>query len=263
MGGGNTGIVYKAYDNHNRRTVALKILPNDLLLSDEKKARFLRESRAAIMLEHESIAQLLEIGEYHQCSYIAMEFVDGKTFGELLEDYPEGVELPFFYKLIMPVVSGVAYAHRLGLVHRDLKPENLKLTERGQPVVLDFGLVKFLDDDSNSDEGFKTLTGMVLGSARYMSPEQAAGDVMDARTDVFSLGIIMYELVSGKNPFRAKSPFVTMQRILNDDPVSLELLRPGIPAQLGKIVGHCLSKNKQERYTDAAGLYSALEASRG
>lgn len=257
LGGGNTGVVYKAVDQ-NQRLVALKVLPNDLLLSAEKQARFLRESQAAVILEHPSIAQLLEVGEYHGCSYFAMEYIEGLSFRTILDDHPGGLDWGRFYELAMPVLEGLEYAHDLGIIHRDLKPENLKVTEKDEPKILDFGLVKFLNDDSKDDGGFKTLTGMVVGSARYMSPEQANGDVINAQTDVFSFGIIMYEMISGKNPFDSRSPFVTMQRILNHDPISLELVRPDTPIRLSQIVSNCLVKDRDSRYRDAGELLRTM-----
>ncbi len=261
LGGGNTGVVYKAVDQGGR-IVALKILPNDMLLSQEKKARFLRESQAAVMLEHPSIAQLLEVGEYHGCSYFAMEYIDGESFRDLLDQSPNGLSLRKFMELVHPILDGLAYAHRLNLVHRDLKPENLKLTLDGAPKILDFGLVKFMDDDSKDDEGYKTLTGMVLGSARYMSPEQANAEYLDARTDIFSIGIIMYEMLTGSNPFDSKSPFVTMQRILNFDPVSVELIRSDPPLPLCAVIAQCLLKDRKQRYADADQLHDAIKAIR-
>lgn len=259
LGGGNTGVVYKAVDQSGR-IVALKVLPNDLLLSQEKEARFLRESQAAVMLDHPAIARLLEVGEYHGCSYFAMEYIDGANFRDILDAAPDGLPLTRFNELIEPILSGLTYAHGLNIVHRDLKPENLKLTHNGEVTILDFGLVKFLDDDSKDDGGFKTLTGMVLGSARYMSPEQANAEPLDARTDIFSLGIIMYEMLTGTNPFDAKSPFVVMQRILNHDPVSIELVRPDTPIALCSVISRCLIKDRAARFNDASELQNAINA---
>ncbi|MCB1044264.1 MAG: serine/threonine protein kinase [Acidobacteria bacterium] len=261
LGGGNTGIVYKAVDQ-NGRIVALKILANDLLISREKQARFLRESQAAVMLEHPSIAQLLEVGEYHNCSYFAMEFIEGKSFRDVIDSHPTGLPIDLFFETVEPVMSGLAYAHDMNLIHRDLKPENLRLTLDGLPKILDFGLVKFMDEDSKDDGGFKTLTGMVLGSARYMSPEQANAEPLDARTDVFSMGIIMYELLTGSNPFDARSPFVTMQRILTHNPVSAELVRPDAPLSLCAVISRCLAKEPDLRYDNAIQLQEALQSAR-
>ncbi|MCB1051438.1 MAG: serine/threonine protein kinase [Acidobacteria bacterium] len=263
LGGGNTGVVYRAFDPSGNRVVALKVLANDLLFSEEKKARFLRESQAAVLLDHPSIAKLYHMGEYHQCHYFAIEYIEGQCFRELIESHPNGLPLERFFEILPPILEGMAYAHSLGLVHRDLKPENLKIDKQGQPKILDFGLVKFLDDDSKENEGFKTMTGMVLGSARYMSPEQADGLLLDTRTDVFSLGIIMYEMLSGKNPFHAKSPFATMQRILRDDPISVELVRTDTSRKLSALVERCLQKDRTKRFADASDLLQAFNALSG
>lgn len=262
LGGGNTGVVYKAYDSGRDIPVALKVLPDDLLTSEEKRARFMRESQAAVMLDHECIAKLLEVGEYHGCKYFVMEYVEGVSFRDFLERHPEGVALRDFFSLSIPILDGLAFAHSLGMVHRDLKPENIKLDIHGRPKVLDFGLVKFLNEEGR-DDGFQTLTGMVLGSAHYMSPEQANGDALDARTDVFSLGIIFYEMLTGKNPFETHSPFSTMQRILSMDPVSIELVRQEVPLGLAEVVNTCLRKRQASRYENAGALLEALQTAQG
>jgi len=263
IGGGNTGTVYKAFDPTKNRHVALKILGNDLFLSRERKARFLREARAAGMLAHPGIARLYRVGERHSTPYLAMELVEGQTFSQIIDNHPEGIALNAFYELALPVLQGMAYAHGRQIAHRDIKPSNLKLSAQGQPKILDFGLVKFLDiQGSPHDESFQTMAGMVLGSAGYMSPEQAEGDEFDERTDVFSLGIVMYELLTGKNPFLGRNPFDTISRVINASPLSLELLRPETPMPLCNVIARALSKNMKLRYTNAQALLEAVLAAK-
>ncbi len=264
IGGGNTGVVYKAFDPERKCSVALKILPNNFLLSDEKKARFTRETQAAGILKHPAIARLYKVGEYKGNDFIAMEYVDGKTYKEIIGTYPNGIQLRGFFKLILPVLDGMAYAHAQHLIHRDLKPDNLKYSSKGQPKVLDFGLVKFINKQKDdTSESFETMAGMVLGSAGYMSPEQAGGKALDARTDVFSLGIIMYELLTGKSPFEGRGPFDTIVKILNADPLSLELVRPDLPMELCNVIGRCLNKGVEDRYPDASAVHQAVAAIEG
>lgn len=259
LGGGNTGVVYRAVDRMGR-FVALKILANDLLLSEEKKARFMRESQAAVLLDHPAIAKILGMGEYHQCQFFAMEYVEGQTFRELIDSHPNGTPLPLFFQLMRPILQGVAYAHRIGLVHRDLKPENFKVDGAGNPKILDFGLVKFLNEDGPDSEGFSTMTGMVLGSARYMSPEQTLGLDTDTPSDIFSLGIVMYELLTGKNPFHSRSPFTTMLRIQKNEALSLELERTEVSPALAALVARCLHKQADRRFADGSQLLEAFLA---
>lgn len=264
IGGGNTGIVYKAYDPQMEREVALKILPDNLLINKEKRSRFMRETRAAHLLSHHAIAKLHETGEFENHYFLAMEYVDGDSYTHIFENYPEGAGLGHFFELILPLLEGTAYAHDQNLAHRDLKPDNLKMTRDGQPKILDFGLVKFLDQKGRtSDESFQTMAGMVVGSAGYMSPEQAKGGVFDERTDVFSLGIIMYELLSGRNPFQGASPFATISKILHFNPLSLELLRPDLPLDLCRIVIQCLSKDMVHRFENGQSLFNAVQSIKG
>lgn len=260
LGGGNTGVVYKAFDSNKNRHVAVKILPNDFLLTKEKKARFLRESEATALLRHDAIAKIYRAGSFNNCWFLAMEYVDGRTYSEIISENPEGVPLDRFYDLVLPVLSGVAFAHQNHLAHRDLKPDNLKITHDGEPKILDFGLVKFLNNQpqGSGSDSFQTMAGMVVGSAGYMSPEQAGGHKLDERTDIFSLGILMYELLSGKNPFLANNVFATISKILTANPISLELLRPDIPLSLGRIILKCLHKDMSERYPNASSLYHAI-----
>ena len=265
LGGGNTGVVYKAFDPMHHRFLALKILDDDLLLSKEKRARFKRETQAARILSHPAIAQVFEAGEHEGSGYIAMEYVDGRSYREIIAESPEGVSLDRFLQLMLPVLDGVAYAQEHELLHRDLKPDNLKESKDGNPKVLDFGLVKFMRKTKtkageSSHESFETMAGSVLGSAGYMSPEQAQGDPVDAATDVFSLAVIMYELLSGHNPFQGNNPFETIVKVINDDPLSLELLRTDLPVALCKTIHTALAKDPVGRFGNARDVFRAVSA---
>ncbi len=258
IGGGNTGVVYKAFDPAQKIHVALKVLPNNFLTSKEKAARFNRETQVARLLSHPAIARMYSVGCDQSYNFIAMEYVDGQSYTQIIESHPEGVPLDRFFALMLPVLDGVAYAHAQNLVHRDLKPENLKVDSGGKPKVLDFGLVKFLDKEPSGEDSFQTMAGMVLGSAGYMSPEQAEGLTFDQRTDIFSLGVIMYQLLTGYNPFQANNPFATITKILTINPLSVELVRTDIAPELGQVVHKCLAKDMGKRFTDARSLYDAL-----
>jgi serine/threonine-protein kinase len=258
-------VVYKAFDPMHHRFLALKILGDDILVSKEKRARFKRETQAARILSHPAIAGVYEAGEHDGWAYIAMEYVDGHSYRDIIAENPEGVSRERFLGLTLPVLDGVSYAQEHGLLHRDLKPDNLKEDKDGHPKVLDFGLVKFLNKESkptgeSSHESFETVAGSVLGSAGYMSPEQAQGDPLDAATDVFSLAVIMYELLSGQNPFQGRNPFETIVKVINNDPLSLELLRPDLPVALCKTVHTALAKDPVGRFGNARDFHRAISA---
>lgn len=257
LGGGNTGVVYKAFDLKKQRWAAVKILTNDFLMTKEKKARFMRETQAAAMLEHPALTRIFEAGEASSCYFLAMEYIAGETFGDIIEKHPDGVPLERFFKLMLPVVDGLAMVHENNLAHRDIKPSNLKYAVDAGPKILDFGLVKFLNQQSG-DDSFNTISGMVVGSAGYMSPEQAGGNPLDARTDIFNLGILMYELLTGKNPFHANNVFATISKIMHSDPLSIELLRPELPMALAEAIFKCLKKDMGDRFSNARELHRQI-----
>lgn len=260
LGKGGMGEVFVAEDLTLGRQVALKILPSGADSSPERLERFRREARTVAALNHPNIVTIYSVEEDQGVRFLTMEKVEGESLRQRLSG--GALDPDTFLDLAIDLAEALVAAHERGVIHRDLKPENIKLTQDGKPKVLDFGLVKFLGDESKDEEGFKTLTGMVLGSARYMSPEQANGEPLDMRTDVFSLGIIMYEMLTGKNPFHTKSPFLTMQRILNDDPISIELLRPEVPIEVADVVDRCLEKDSADRFENADAVYHAMLAIR-
>jgi len=253
LGGRTNGIVYRAYAPKTDQFVAIKILVKDLLFNKEKQARFLREAQSAVILNHPNIAQLFELGDSRGTQYIVMEYVEGKTFREIIEKHPDGISIKGFLGMIKPIVDALVYAHSQGVVHRDLKPENLILNNLGSPVIVDFGLSKTSDTDAVTN-GYITSQGMVLGSPGYMSPEQVSAQPQDHRSDIFSIGVIMYELICGVNPFYDDSPIRAMQKILNDDPLTLELIRPDLPLELSHLILKCLAKKPEDRYNQAEDL---------
>jgi len=249
LGGRSNGVVFRAYDPKGDQFVAIKILIRDLFINAEKQGRFLREAQTAVILEHPNIAQLYELGDSRGTQYIVMEYIEGKTFRKIIEAHPDGVSLKAFCGMIRPVFDALTYAHSRGVVHRDLKPDNLILNNLGSPMIVDFGLSKTseLDDLEN---GYITSKGMVLGSPGYMSPEQVTSHPQDHRSDIFSMGVIMYELLNGKNPFLDDSPISSMKNILNEDPLTLELLRPDLPDALIALISGCLEKDPEKRFSD-------------
>jgi serine/threonine-protein kinase len=178
-----------------------------------------------------------------------MEYIEGKTFRKIIEEHPDGVSLKAFCGMIRPVFEALTYAHSRGVVHRDLKPDNLILNKLGSPMIVDFGLSKTSELD-DLDNGYITSKGMVLGSPGYMSPEQVTSHPQDHRSDIFSMGVIMYELLNGKNPFLDDSPIASMGKILNEDPLTLELLRPDLPDALIVLITGCLEKDPEKRFSD-------------
>lgn len=258
LGGRSNGVVFKAWDPRTNRYVAIKILFRDLFINDEKTARFLREAQTAVILEHPNIARLYELGDQRGTQYIVMEYVEGKTFSKILENQPSGISLKAFCGMVPPIVDALAYAHSEGVIHRDLKPDNLILNNLGSPVIVDFGLSKtFSEDETN---GFITSQGMVLGSPGYMSPEQVQAMPHDHRTDLFSLAVIMYEMLNGINPFLDDSPIKAMQKIINDEPMTLELIRPDLPNELIALISKCLEKDPDNRYAQTQDLLQDLNA---
>jgi serine/threonine-protein kinase len=258
LGGGTNGVVYKAFDSRQNHYVAIKILLQDVLLSEEKIHRFMREAQASVILSHDHIARMHAVGDSRGTHYIVMDYIQGQTFGDIVRKHPQGVTLKAFAGLMKPVLSGMVYAHSQGIVHRDLKPENLILDTRGKPVIVDFGLSKMVD--LAMADGYNTVSGLVIGSAGYMAPEQAQGEAIDERSDIFSLGTIMYELLSGKNPFADPSPVMAIQKSIVSNPVLIELVREDVPISLGKVIAKAMAKDRARRYATMASFQEAVLA---
>src|SRR5215469_1370719 len=253
LGGGGMGVVYKAEDTDLGRFVALKFLPDDTALDSQALTRFQREARAASALNHPNIVTIYELGHLNGTHYIAMEMIRGETLRALLASGP----LPFRKAIAIAtqIADALAKAHETGLVHRDLKPENLMVTHDGTAKILDFGLAKLHDRLPNSDSPTSlTDPGMVMGTVGYMSPEQANGGTLDYRSDQFSFGAVVYEMVSGRPAFQGRGKAEITAAILRDQPEPLHSLKLQAPAPFFWILERCLAKDQNQRYASTRDL---------
>ena len=258
LGAGGMGEVYRAKDERLGREVAIKVLSAELSQDASRVKRFEKEARSASALNHPNIVTVYDFGSSDGLSYIAMEKVDGETLRKLVS----GGAVPI--KKLLPIATqiadGLARAHEAGIVHRDLKPENVMVTKDGLVKILDFGLAKLTSTGSGSDEGSKlptvsgTTPGVIMGTVGYMSPEQASGATVDFRSDQFSFGSILYEMVTGKRAFQGKTPIDVLGAILNDEPQSIAWVNPQTPTQLRWIVERCLAKEPRQRYSSTDDL---------
>jgi len=248
LGRGGMGIVYRAWDGDLRRYVALKVLSGPW--GDEDLARFRREAQSAAALRHPNIVGVFEISPSDETPYIALELIEGATLGGRKFSAKKAAEL------MVPIARAVEAAHRRGIIHRDLKPHNIMLDPEGRPRVMDFGLAKPILNGSKV-----TMTGTVMGTPAYMSPEQAQGREreVDHRTDLFSLGATLYELLTGRAPFRGTTPLETLTAVVQERPVPPRKLAPTTPKPLEAIIMTCLEKDKTRRYTSAEALARDLE----
>ncbi len=265
IGEGGMGEVWRAEDLDLERPVALKFLTASALERDEMRARFLREARTAAALNHPDICTIHEVGELEGLPFIAMELIEGRTLDEHLRDAGR-LPLAEIVRIALPIAEGLAAAHGRGIVHRDLKPGNVMLTADGQVKILDFGLAKpeaVLAGDgaatrAETVDAKMTREGTILGTLPYMSPEQAAARAVDARSDVFSFGVLLYQMASGELPFDGDTPTSTLAKILESEPRPLSSLRQGLPPDLERIVRRCLQKRPEDRYNDTRDLVAAL-----
>jgi predicted Ser/Thr protein kinase len=262
IGGGGMGVVYKAEDTRLRRFVALKFLPEERTSDREMLKRFEGEARAASALNHPNICTIYEIDEHDGQPFIAMEFLDGETLHSLLAAH--ALEFPRALQIAVEVADAISAAHAEGIIHRDLKPANIFITRRGHAKVLDFGLAK-METHLAANAAAQTLSvnplthaGMLLGTIAYMSPEQTRGEPLDARSDIFSLGVVFYEMFAGQHPFRGASTLASMHEIATTNPPLLRVLRPELPHELDVIIQRALAKDKHRRYATASELLVAL-----
>ena len=252
VGHGGMGVVYKAEDIKLKRCVALKFLPPLLMDSPDLKGRFLIEAQAAAALSHPNICVIHEVGEGEGQPYIAMEFVEGETLRDKLKKGP--LAAGDALTIAGQVAAGLGEAHRKGIIHRDIKSANIMVTEKGQAKVMDFGLAKLRGGSSI------TKSQTTLGTVAYMSPEQARGEDLDRRTDLWSLGVVLYEMLAGELPFKGDHDQTVIHAILHREPKPLGKIRPGLPPGLEKIVLHALTKNPVDRYQTMEELRGDLEA---
>jgi Tol biopolymer transport system component/predicted Ser/Thr protein kinase len=260
LGSGGMGDVYKARDTRLDRLVAIKVLRNDLVANASRKQRFIQEAKSASALNHANIVAIYDIFQSGGVDCLVMEYIAGKTLHELIPR--QGMPVPEVLRIAAQVAEGLHKAHSAGIVHRDLKPSNVMVPSDGPVKIVDFGLAKLTDseiseDDSTRTAGFITQEGAVVGTVSYMSPEQAQGRAVDARSDIFSFGSLLYEMITGRHAFRQDSTLGTMAAILHTEPAPMN--SPGVPAALARILARCLRKNPEKRWQDMADVKQLLE----
>ena len=260
LGEGGMGVVYKAQDLHLDRFVALKILPPQELADPERKRRFTQEAKAASALNHPHIITIYDIGSDGGVDFIAMEYVPGKTLDQLIPR--NGMRLDEALKIAVQVADALAAAHAIGIVHRDVKPSNVMVGDQGRVKVLDFGMVKITArgeagaSDAITMGGVQTGEGRIVGTVSYMSPEQAQGLTVDERSDIFSFGSLLYELVSGQRPFQGDSSVMTLAAIIEKEPPPLA---GRLPEELERVLDRCLQKDVTRRYQHIADVRVVLQ----
>jgi eukaryotic-like serine/threonine-protein kinase len=263
LGSGGMGEVYLAEDTRLNRRVALKILPSEMSQDAERRGRFEREAQAVAALNHPNIVTIHSVEEAEGLHYITMELIQGRTLTERIP--AKGLPLAKFFDLAIPIADAVSAAHKHGITHRDLKPDNIMLSDDGRIKILDFGLVKLKEETAGDALATNlptaaglTSEGKIMGTVAYMSPEQAEGKPVDHRSDIFSLGVVFYQMATGKQPFQGSTRMSVLSSILRDAPASVTDLNPALPRHLGRIIKRCLAKDPDERYQTAQDLKNEL-----
>ena len=264
LGKGGMGVVYRARDTRLDRLVALKTITPGLIASPERRSRLLLEARSAAAISHPAIAQVYDIDEVDGNLFIAMEYVDGRTVSRLIADGE--LDLLGAIEIALQVAEGLAKAHDAGILHRDIKSDNIMVTRDGHAKLLDFGLAKLVEPDAEEPAApadldrtltrgrAHTMPGAIMGTLSYMSPEQARGKELDRRSDIFSLGIVLYEMVTAELPFKGETPLDTMHTIAYEEARPVTIVRRSLTPELHRIVFRCLRKNPDDRYPDAHAL---------
>ena len=255
LGEGGMGVVYKAQDTTLNREVAIKFLPQYLSSDTNEKERFFQEARAAAALNHPNVAVIHEIGEYEGRFYLAMECVEGQTLKKLIEN-GDRLSIKKVLEIAIQICEGLAAAHEKSIVHRDIKSDNIMVTPKGLVKIMDFGLAK-IKNSANL-----TKIGSTLGTAAYMSPEQARGEEVDNRSDIFSLGVVIYELFAGKLPFRGEHQAALMYSLVNEDPLPLARFNENVSLEIERIISKALAKDVEDRYQSADDMLADLRRER-
>jgi eukaryotic-like serine/threonine-protein kinase len=260
---GGMGEVFRAHDSRLNRNVALKVLAPRFIADPDLLARFAQEARTTALLNHPNIVVVHDVGSHFGLPYVVSELLDGTTLRKRLKGGALAIEVAIRYAI--DITRGLIAAHRSGVVHRDLKPENIFVTRDDHVKILDFGLAKLRDDPvarNNGEEpgsSISTAPGILVGTVGYASPEQVRGHAIDARSDIFSLGIILYEMTAGVAPFHGDSAVETLHAILKEEPMALRQHNAWIPAEFEKIVEHCLEKDPDVRFQSARDLAFTLD----
>ncbi|HSV32900.1 MAG TPA: protein kinase [Pyrinomonadaceae bacterium] len=263
LGAGGQGTVYKAVDNKLGRTVVIKVLPAELTVKETNLKRFEREARLASSLDHPNICTIFDLDEANGLHFIAMQHIEGRNVRQLVNGRP--LELQSALRIAIQVTEALTAAHARGIIHRDIKSGNVMVTDSGQVKILDFGLAKLLDETEAQSSGIHqtelTEIGVPYGTATYAAPEQARGDKVDARADIFSTGVLLYEMLTGTWPFRGKTTIDVRHAVIHDQPKPLAEVRPGqTPARLQQILDHAIAKDPRNRYQKVSELRDELRA---
>jgi len=252
LGRGGMGVVYKAHDRALDRTVAIKVLPGHLAEDRDFGRRFVREARAAAKLDHPGIVQVYQVGKTEETLFIAMQYVDAKPLSKIISE--EELDHRWSLSVVKQVAEALGHAHEAGIVHRDIKPSNIMVDEKGRARVMDFGLAKQLASDKKI-----THTGSYIGTPEYSSPEQCETVELDGRSDIYSLGVVFYEMLAGRVPFSAQTPLKLFEKICYDEPEPISRVAAGVPKEVAKLLGKMMAKEREDRYQDCAELVADIE----